>query len=282
MKMLEEVERRRALRQQQNSDCSNVQLLRSSLSRTSKASAHTRADTLSREDSVKKTPQAITPNAGPISSERTKAGIKDVFSSPASQPTLHASGTCLQNTMSEHLAVCSRSECGSQEAVVLGRHVGTDDNANGNVTRVNQSAPTTISANMTSGCQNMELATTGDSLCLGGCAQGSQSTALSFQETCLDQPLSIGTKGAATTKGSAGCMPALSLRMAPAFSEQSVRRGAVLGYYGREEVQTLASITKNPSRIAAYNRIIESREAARGDSEVGMGRVCHSGCFAPQ
>lgn len=54
-------------------------------------------------------------------------------------------------------------------------------------------------------------------------------------------------------------------RLSTAFSPQSVRWGATLGYYGREEVETLFSISKNPSRVAAYNRIIEGKQGNKGE-----------------
>ena len=75
-----------------------------------------------------------------------------------------------------------------------------------------------------------------------------------------------------------------NLKLSPAFSAQSVRSGAILGYYGREEVETLIAISKNPSRIAAYNRIIKSKRGAgrdEDDAKVGVLRVvvppnCHT------
>lgn len=48
--------------------------------------------------------------------------------------------------------------------------------------------------------------------------------------------------------------------LSEAFSAQSVRFGATLGYYGREEIDALFLISKNPSRVAAYNRIIEGKD----------------------
>lgn len=56
-----------------------------------------------------------------------------------------------------------------------------------------------------------------------------------------------------------------SLSMSTAFSRQSVRSGETLGYYGREEVSVLSAISKNPSRIAAYNRITEGKTGQRED-----------------
>lgn len=62
---------------------------------------------------------------------------------------------------------------------------------------------------------------------------------------------------------------AANLKLSAAFSAQSVRLGAILGYYGREEVKTLFAISKNPSRIAAYNRIIKGkRGGGRDDDDV--------------
>lgn len=58
-------------------------------------------------------------------------------------------------------------------------------------------------------------------------------------------------------------------RMSAAFSAQSVRSGATLGYYGREEVDVLSAISKNPSRIAAYNRITEVKQGNQRDGEPG-------------
>lgn len=52
--------------------------------------------------------------------------------------------------------------------------------------------------------------------------------------------------------------------MTGAFSAQSVRSGATLGYYGREEVNVLSAISKNPSRIAVYNRITEVQQGNNG------------------
>lgn len=51
-----------------------------------------------------------------------------------------------------------------------------------------------------------------------------------------------------------------SMYLCPAFSGQSVRWGLALGYYRREEAETLHEISKNPSRVAAYNRIVEARQ----------------------
>lgn len=64
----------------------------------------------------------------------------------------------------------------------------------------------------------------------------------------------------------------VSPRMCSAFSTHSVRSGRTLGYYGREEVDVLSAISKNPSRIAAYNRITEGKTGKNGEkpcSEVG-------------
>lgn len=70
---------------------------------------------------------------------------------------------------------------------------------------------------------------------------------------------------------------ALSLRISPAFSAQSVRQGAILGLYGRAEVETLAAIAKNPSRVAAYSRIVEGKHHNQRDhAEV---RRCEVDCF---
>ncbi|CAM9670037.1 unnamed protein product [Ectocarpus fasciculatus] len=55
--------------------------------------------------------------------------------------------------------------------------------------------------------------------------------------------------------------------MTGAFSAQSVRSGATLGYYGREEVNMLSAISKNPSRIAVYNRITEVKEGHNGGED---------------
>lgn len=55
------------------------------------------------------------------------------------------------------------------------------------------------------------------------------------------------------------------LSMSTAFSRQSVRSGETLGYYGREEVDVLSAISKNPSRIAAYNRITEGKTGKNED-----------------
>ena len=60
---------------------------------------------------------------------------------------------------------------------------------------------------------------------------------------------------------------AANLKLSAAFSAQSVRSGAILGYYGREEVETLFAISKNPSRIAAYNRIIKGKRGAGRDED---------------
>lgn len=69
-----------------------------------------------------------------------------------------------------------------------------------------------------------------------------------------------------STKSSALCpMSALSLRVSPAFSAPSVRQGAILGLYGRAEVETLTAIAKNPSRVAAYSRIVEGRHNNQRD-----------------
>lgn len=54
-------------------------------------------------------------------------------------------------------------------------------------------------------------------------------------------------------------------RVSPAFSAHSVRQGTTLGYYGRAEVETLAAISKNPSRVAAYNRIVEGKHSTAED-----------------
>lgn len=62
--------------------------------------------------------------------------------------------------------------------------------------------------------------------------------------------------GAAASVASAGKR---SRSFSAAFSRQSVRSGETLGYYGREEVDVLSAISKNPSRIAAYNRITEGK-----------------------
>lgn len=62
---------------------------------------------------------------------------------------------------------------------------------------------------------------------------------------------------------------AANLKLCEAFSAQSVRSGAILGYYGREEVETLFAISKNPSRIAAYNRIIKGKRGAGRDEDDG-------------
>ena len=66
-----------------------------------------------------------------------------------------------------------------------------------------------------------------------------------------------------------------SLSMSTAFSRQSVRSGETLGYYGREEVDVLSAISKNPSRIAAYNRITQGKTSNKEDGpspEVKRGR----------
>ncbi|CBJ25790.1 conserved unknown protein [Ectocarpus siliculosus] len=52
--------------------------------------------------------------------------------------------------------------------------------------------------------------------------------------------------------------------MTRAFSAQSVRSGATLGYYGREELNVLSAISKNPSRIAVYNRVTEAKQGNNG------------------
>lgn len=57
-------------------------------------------------------------------------------------------------------------------------------------------------------------------------------------------------------------------KLSEAFSPQSVRWGATLGYYGREEVDALFAISKNPSRVAAYNRIIEGKDGGREGENV--------------
>lgn len=58
-----------------------------------------------------------------------------------------------------------------------------------------------------------------------------------------------------------------SSRLFAAFSTQSVRSGRTFGYYGREEVDVLLAISKNPSRIAAYNRITEGKTGKNGEAD---------------
>ncbi|CAM9548924.1 unnamed protein product, partial [Scytosiphon promiscuus] len=75
------------------------------------------------------------------------------------------------------------------------------------------------------------------------------------------------TLPASAISGSARTAPTCrpSMRVSAAFSAQSVRSGATLGYYGREEVDVLSAISKNPSRIAAYNRITEGKQGSQKD-----------------
>lgn len=78
------------------------------------------------------------------------------------------------------------------------------------------------------------------------------------------------TRAVTGSRYAAGFRPSLGLLTA--FSKQSVRSGRTLGYYGREEVDVLSAISKNPSRIAAYNRITEGKTGKNGEkpsSEVG-------------
>lgn len=58
--------------------------------------------------------------------------------------------------------------------------------------------------------------------------------------------------------------------MSTAFSAESLRWGATLGYYGREEIETLSAISRNPSRVAAYNRIVEGKLDDKGDSVISQ------------
>ena len=50
------------------------------------------------------------------------------------------------------------------------------------------------------------------------------------------------------------------LKQSAAFTRQSVRRGIVSGLYDKEEASTLLAISKNPSRVAAYNRIVDGKQ----------------------
>ena len=71
-----------------------------------------------------------------------------------------------------------------------------------------------------------------------------------------------------------------SLSMSTAFSRQSVRSGETLGFYGREEVSVLSAISKNPSRIAAYNRITEGKAGHIEDGPSPEVRPARSGVSA--
>ncbi|CAM9207974.1 unnamed protein product [Choristocarpus tenellus] len=52
------------------------------------------------------------------------------------------------------------------------------------------------------------------------------------------------------------------LTFTSAFSNLSVRRGVEMGFYGREEYVRLDVISKNKSRVAAYNRIVEQKQGS--------------------
>ncbi len=80
----------------------------------------------------------------------------------------------------------------------------------------------------------------------------------------------VPTAGAAPGRSNRAAAVAgkVSFRVSPAFSRQSVRSGVTLGYYGREEMDVLSAISKNPSRIAAYTRITEGK---RGSDDDGAG-----------
>ena len=76
----------------------------------------------------------------------------------------------------------------------------------------------------------------------------------------------VPTTGATTGKTSRALAAGTSsLKMTTAFSRQSVRSGVTLGYYGREEMDVLTAISKNPSRIAAYTRITEGKRGSEDD-----------------
>ncbi|CAM9618439.1 unnamed protein product [Ectocarpus sp. 12 AP-2014] len=85
----------------------------------------------------------------------------------------------------------------------------------------------------------------------------------SVATTLTGRPVSsgdhLGAARAADRKGSLS-----RTAMTRAFSAQSVRSGATLGYYGRDEVNVLSAISKNPSRIAVYNRITEGKQGNNG------------------
>lgn len=62
----------------------------------------------------------------------------------------------------------------------------------------------------------------------------------------------------ATLTTQATC-PGRSWKRLLAFSTESLRSGVSSGLYGKEEFTTLLTISKNPSMVAAYNRIIDGR-----------------------
>lgn len=85
----------------------------------------------------------------------------------------------------------------------------------------------------------------------------------SVETTLTGRPVSSGDHlGAAHAADRKGKLSPTT--MTRAFSAQSVRSGATLGYYGREEVNVLSAISKNPSRIAVYNRITEVKQGNNG------------------
>ncbi|CAB1099994.1 unnamed protein product [Ectocarpus sp. CCAP 1310/34] len=86
-------------------------------------------------------------------------------------------------------------------------------------------------------------------------ARGSNSVATTLTGRPVSSIDHLGAARAADRKGNLS-----PTTMTRAFSEQSVRSGATLGYYGREEVKVLSAISKNPSRIAVYNRITEEKQ----------------------
>eukprot|EP00752_Nemacystus_decipiens_P017245 g15449.t1 len=80
-----------------------------------------------------------------------------------------------------------------------------------------------------------------------GIATKSETISITQTDSCTTRYMGVTASG----------MPSFS--MSTAFSKQSVRSGETLGYYGREEIRVLSAISKNPTRIAAYNRITEGK-----------------------
>lgn len=54
--------------------------------------------------------------------------------------------------------------------------------------------------------------------------------------------------------------PGRSWKRLSAFSTESLRSGVASGLYDKEEFTTLLTISKDPSMVAAYNRIIDGRQ----------------------
>lgn len=106
--------------------------------------------------------------------------------------------------------------------------------------------------------------------------EGSETLRAATASSAATMPTTTSAVSSGSHVAAAAAAAALrpSSRLSTAFSTHSVRSGATLGYYGREEVDVLSAISKNPSRIAAYNRITEGKRGKDGDtqpsSEVGV------------